>query len=162
MPTYLLKPAELIDEPPDGTAFAQRVPAPATADFRLGEIVKIASGSAAKLAGTETTGFYLVVKDNSPGYLPEGSFVDNPDGSWFAKRPGFIDVVPVSGKRLIMSAKGTLAATHIGAQKPIATTADGYTVVDLNSTSTTTPAKILQVVEGRVGDTNARVLVELA
>jgi len=159
MPTYLLKPAELVDKPGDGTPFAQRVPAPTTADFKLGEIVKLSSGQAAKLAGTETTGFYLVVKDNSPGYLPEGSFLDNPDGSWFAKRPGFIDVVPVSGKRVVLTAQGTLAATHVGAQRPLATTADGYTVVDLAGTGTA--ATILQVVEGRVGDTNARVLVQL-
>jgi hypothetical protein len=160
MPAYLLKPAELVDKPPDGSTFAQRVPAPTTADFKLGEIVKLASGQAAKLTGSETTGFYMVVKDNSPGYLPEGSFVDNPDGSWFAKRPDFIDVIPVSGKRVILTAQGTLAAAHIGAQKPLATTADGYTVVNLGGTGTA--AKIVQVVEGRVGDTNARVLVELA
>jgi hypothetical protein len=160
MPTYLLKPAELVDKPPDGSAFAQRVPAPTTADFKLGEIVKIASGQAAKLTGSETTGFYMVVKDNSPGYLPEGSFVDNADGSWFAKRPNFIDVIPVSGKRVILTAQGTLSSAHIGAQKPLATTADGVTVVNLGGTGTA--ARILQVVEGRVGDTNARVLVELA
>jgi hypothetical protein len=160
MPTYLLKPAELVDKPPDGRASVQRVPAPTTADFKLGEIVKLVSGQAAKLAGTETTGFYLVVKDNSPGYLPEGSFVDNPDGSWFAKRPGTIDVLPVSGMRVILTAQGTLTAAHIGAQRPLATTTDGYTVVNLGGTGTA--ARILQVVEGRVGDTNARVLVELA
>jgi hypothetical protein len=150
--TYILKPAELVDKPPDGAAFAQRVSAPTTADFKLGEIVKIASGSAAKLTGSETTGFYMVVKDNSPGYHPEGS--------WFAKRPDFIDVIPVSGKRVILTAQGTLAAAHIGAQKPLATTSDGYTVVNLSGTGTA--AKIVGVVEGRVGDTNARVLVELA
>ena len=160
MLTHRLKPAEYVEKPPDGTAFAQRVPAPTTTDFRLGEIVRIASGQAARLTGTETTGFYLVVKDNSPGYLPEGSFVDNPDGSWFAKRPDFIDVIPVSGKRVILNAQGTLAATHIGAQRPLATTSDGITVVNLGGTGTA--ARILQVVEGRVGDTNARVLVELA
>jgi hypothetical protein len=157
--TYLLKPAELVVKPPDGSAFAQRVPAPTTADFKLGEIVKLSSGSAAKLGGTETTGFYMVVKDNSPGYHPEGSFVDNPDGTWFAKRPDFIDIVPVSGKRVILTAQGTLASTHIGAQRPLATTTDGYTVVNLSGTGTA--AKIVGVVEGRVGDTNARVLVEL-
>jgi hypothetical protein len=160
MPTYLLKPAELVDKPPDGSAFAQRVPAPTTQDFKLGEIVKLTSGQADKLTGSETTGFYMVVKDNSPGYLPEGSFLDNPDGSWFAKRPDFIDVVPVSGRRVILTAQGTLAANHIGAQRPLATTADGYTVVNLSGNGTA--ARILQVVEGRVGDTNARVLVELA
>jgi len=160
MLSHPLKPAELVDKPPDGTWFAQRVPAPTTTDFKLGEIVKIASGQAAKLTGSETTGFYMVVKDNSPGYLPEGSFVDNPDGSWFAKRPDFIDVVPVSGKRVILTAQGTLASTHIGAQRPLATTPDGYTVVNLSGTGTA--AKIVRVVEGRVGDTNARVLVELA
>jgi hypothetical protein len=160
MTTHILKPAELVDKPPDGSYFAQRVPAPTTQDFKLGEIVKLVSGQATKLAGTETTGFYLVVKDNSPGYLPEGSFLDNPDGSWFAKRPDFIDVIPVSGRKVILTAQGTLAATDIGAQKPLATTADGYTVVNLAGTGTA--ARILQVVEGRVGDTNARVLVELA
>jgi hypothetical protein len=159
MLTHLLKPAELVDKPPDGTPFAQRVPAPTTTDFRLGEIVKLVSGQAAKLAGNETTGFFMVVKDNTPG-LPEGSFVDNADGSWFAKRPNFIDVVPVSGRRVILTAQGTLNATHIGAQRPLATTPDGYTVVNLGGTGTA--ARILQVVEGRVGDTNARVLVELA
>ena len=159
MLSHPLKPAELVDMPPDGTRFAQRVPAPTTADFRLGEIVKLVSGQAAKLAGTETTGFHMVVKDNSPG-LPEGSFLDNPDGTWFAKRPNFIDVVPVSGRRVILTAQGTLAAGDIGAQKPLATTADGYTVVNLGGTGTA--ARILQVVEGRVGDINARVLVELA
>jgi hypothetical protein len=159
MLTHVLKPAELVDKPPDGTPFAQRVPAPTTTDFRLGEIVKLVSGQAAKLAGNETTGFFMVVKDNTPG-LPEGSFVDNADGSWFAKRPNFIDVVPVSGRRVILTAQGTLNATHIGAQRPLATTADGYTVVNLGGTGTA--ARILQVVEGRVGDTNARVLVELA
>jgi hypothetical protein len=158
--THLLKPAELVDKPPDGSDFARRVPAPTTTDFRLGEIVKLVSGQAAKLAGNETTGFFMVVKDNSPGYLPEGSFVDNPDGTWFARRPNFIDVVPVSGRRVILNAQGTLAATHIGAQRPLATTADGYTVVNLSGTGTA--ARILQVVEGRVGDVNARVLVELA
>ncbi len=158
--THILKPAELVDKPPDGTGFAQRVPAPTTLDFKLGEIVKLLSGAAAKLTGTETTGFYMVVKDNSPGYLPEGSFLDNPDGSWFAKRPPFIDAVPVSGRKVILTAQGTLAATHIGAQRPLATTPDGYTVVDLAGTGTA--ARILKVVEGKVGDTNARVLVELS
>ena len=159
MLTYRLKPAELVDKPPDGSAFAQRVPAPTNVDFRLGEIVRIASGQAAKLTGSETTGFHLVVKDNTPG-LPEGSFVDNPDGTWFARRPSFIDVFPVSGRRVILTAQGTLAATHIGAQRPLSTTTDGITVVNLGGTGTA--ARILQVVEGRVGDTNARVLVELA
>jgi hypothetical protein len=158
--THLLKPAELVDKPPDGSAFAQRVPAPTTTDFRLGEIVKLVSGQAAKLAGTETTGFFMVVKDNSPGYLPEGSFVDNPDGTWFARRPDFVDVVPVSGRRVILTAQGTLTNAHIGAQRPLATTPDGVTVVNLSGTGTA--ARILQVVEGRVGDTNARVLVELS
>jgi hypothetical protein len=161
MMTHILKPAELVDRPPDGSGFSRRVPAPTTVDFRLGEIVKLnASGQAEKLTGSETTGFYLVVKDNSPGYLPEGSFLDNPDGSWFAKRPDFIDVIPVSGRRVILTAQGTLAATHIGAQRPLATTPDGYTVVNLGGTGTA--ARILQVVEGRVGDVNARVLVELS
>jgi len=159
MLTYRLKPAELVDKPPDGSAFAQRVPAPTNVDFRLGEIVRIASGQAAKLTGSETTGFHLVVKDNTPG-LPEGSFVDNPDGTWFARRPNFIDVIPVSGRRVILTAQGTLAATHIGAQRPLSTTTDGITVVNLGGTGTA--ARILQVVEGQVGDTNARVLVELA
>jgi hypothetical protein len=158
--THILKPAELVDKPPDGSYFARRVPAPTTQDFKLGEIVKLVSGQAAKLTGSETTGFFMVVKDNSPGYLPEGSFLDNPDGSWFAKRPDFIDVIPVSGRQVILTAQGTLAATHIGAQRPLATTPDGYTVVNL--TGTGTAARILRVVEGRVGDTNARVLVELA
>jgi hypothetical protein len=157
--THILKPAEMVDKPPDGTPFAQRVPAPTTTDFRLGEIVKLVSGQAAKLAGNETTGFFMVVKDNSPG-LPEGSFVDNPDGTWFARRPNFVDVVPVSGRRVILTAQGTLAATHIGAQRPLTTTPDGITVVNLGGTGTA--ARILQVVEGRVGDTNARVLVELS
>jgi len=159
MLTYRLKPAELVDKPPDGSAFAQRIPAPTNVDFRLGEIVGIASDQAAKLTGSETTGFHLVVKDNTPG-LPEGSFVDNPDGTWFARRPNFIDVIPVSGRRVILNAQGTLAATHIGAQRPLSTTTDGITVVNLGGTGTA--ARILQVVEGRVGDTNARVLVELA
>jgi len=161
MLTHRLKPAELVDKPPDGSAFARRVPAPTTTDFRLGEIVRIATnGQAARLTGLETTGFHLVVKDNSPGYLPEGSFVDNPDGSWFASRPGTIDVIPVSGRRVILTAQGTLSAAHIGAQRPLATTSDGVTVVNLGGNGTA--ARILQVVEGRVGDTNARVLVELA
>jgi len=161
MLTHRLKPAEMVDKPPDGTAFAQRVPAPTTTDFRLGEIVRISNGQAAKLAGNETTGFHLVVKDNSPG-LPEGSFLDNPDGTWFARRPNFIDVIPVSGRRVILNAQGTLAATHIGARFFLLTTSDGYTVVNLGNSGTNAPARILQVVEGRVGDTNARVLVELA
>jgi hypothetical protein len=160
MLNHRLKPAEMVDKPPDGTFFAQRVPAPTTTDFRLGEIVKLVSGQAAKLAGTETTGFFMVVKDNSPGYLPEGSFVDNPDGTWFARRPDFVDVVPVSGRRVILTAQGTLTNAHIGAQRPLATTPDGVTVVNLSGTGTA--ARILQVVEGRVGDTNARVLVELS
>ena len=159
MLTHRLKPAELVDKPPDGSAFAQRVPAPTNVDFRLGEIVRIASGQAAKLTGSETTGFHLVVKDNTPG-LPEGSFVDNPDGTWFARRPSFIDIIPVSGRRVILNAQGTLAATHIGAQRPLSTTTDGITVVNLGGDGAA--ARILQVVEGRVGDTNARVLVELA
>jgi len=159
MLTHRLKPAELVDKPPDGSAFAQRVPAPTNVDFRLGEIVRIASGQAAKLTGSETTGFHLVVKDNTPG-LPEGSFVDNPDGTWFARRPNFIDVIPVSGRRVILTAQGTLAATHIGAQRPLSTTTDGITVVNLGGDGAA--ARILQVVEGRVGDTNARVLVELS
>jgi len=159
MLTHRLKPAEMVDKPPDGSYFAQRVPAPTTTDFRLGEIVRLSAGQAARLAGTENTGFFMVVKDNSPG-LPEGSFVDNPDGTWFARRPNFIDVIPVSGRRVILTAQGVLLATHIGQQRPLATTSDGITVVNLDGTGTA--ARILQVVEGRVGDTNARVLVELA
>jgi hypothetical protein len=155
----LRKPAELVDKPPDGSAFAQRVPAPTTVDFRLGEIVTLSSGQAQRLTGSETTGFYLVVKDNSPG-LPEGGFLDNPDGTWFAKRPDFIDVTPVSGKRVILTALGTLNPSHIGNAFPLTTTPDGYTYVDLDRGGTA--ARILQVVEGGVGDYAPRVLVELS
>jgi hypothetical protein len=160
MVTHIPKPAELVDRPPDGSGFARRVPAPLMFDFRLGEIVTLtASGEAARLSGSETTGFYLVVKDNTPG-LPEGSFLDNYDGSWFAKKPEYIDVIPVSGRLVILNAWGMVTASHIGARRPLFTSGDGYTFVNIGGTGTA--ARILQVVEGRIGDMNPRVLVELS
>ncbi len=153
------KPVELVETPVDGQVQAQRVGAPATANFYLGQIVKLVGGNAAPLAGNETTGFFVVVKDNSPGYYPEGSFVDNPDGSWFAAKPNFVDVVPVSGRLVIITARGTLASTHIGASFGLAQDGE-YTVLNLAAT-TTAAATILRVVEGAVGHTNARVLVRL-
>ncbi len=156
----LRKTAELVDKPPDGSAFARRVPAPTTVDFRLGEIVTLSSsGQATRLTGSETTNFYLVVKDNTPG-LPEGSFLDNPNGDWFAKKPDYIDVVPVSGKRVILTALGVVTSADIGARFPLTTTPDGYTYVNLGGTGTA--AKVLRVVEGRIGQPAARLLVELA
>lgn len=159
MPMVVPKPVELVEPPLDGQIQAQRVPAASGVTFRAGEIVKLVSGTATKLAGTETTGFYLVVKDNTPG-LPAGSSVDLGYAGWFAKDPGYVDVVPVSGKYVIMTAQGTLAAANIGQQFGLTTGTDGITRLNLSNT-TNLAGRLEQVVEGQVGDQNARVLVKL-
>ena len=74
-----------------------------------------------------------------------------------ASRPDKVRVVPLSGKKAIISAKGKLSSTHIGAQFGLLQEGR-YTVLDLSNT--TTAAKVLEVVEGEVGDEYARVLVQ--
>lgn len=156
MPTYQYKPVELVEVPPDGTQRAETINAPTTSDFYIGQVVKIVSGNATAIAGTETTGFYVVVRDNSPR-PPEGSFVDKGIPGWLAEKPATINAMSVSGKRAVITAKGTLAAANIGASFGL-TQVGEFTALDLANT-TTAAATILAAVEGRPGDTNPRVLV---
>lgn len=151
------KPVELIEAPLDGQVQAQTVNAPtAPTEIYLYQVVRLASGVAQPVQTTQTTGFYLAVTDTSVG-KPVGSFVDNPGASWFASRPSTVDVVGLSGKLGIISAKGVLASGNIGASFGL--TQEGRnTVLDLSNTATAA-ATIQQVVEGAVGDEYARVLV---
>lgn len=152
------KPVELVEAPLDGQVQAQRVNAPAApTEIYLYQVVRLASGAAQPVQTTQATNFYLAVTDTSAGAKPQGSFVDNPNGSWFATRPSKVDVVPITGKLGIISAKGTLASANIGASFGLLQEGR-YTVLDLANTATAA-ATILEVVEGAVGDQYARVLV---
>lgn len=151
------KPVELVESPLDGQVQFEELNAPATGEIYLHQVVKSVSGTATPLAGTETTGFYLAVSDTTPT-LPAGSTQDLGQAGWYAARPSKVRVVPLSGKKAIISAKGTLAAANIGAQFGLLQEGP-YTVLNLANT-TNQAAKILAVVEGQVGDQYARVLVQ--
>lgn len=151
------KPVELIEKPLDGQVQSQSVNAPAApTEIYLHQVVRVASGTAQPVQSTTATGFFLAVSDTSPGAQPQGSFTTHPNGAWFASRPTKVDVVPISGKLGIISVKGNLAASNIG--QSFGLTQEGrYTMLDL--ANNTAAATILELVEGRYGTQNCRVLV---
>lgn len=152
------KPVELVEAPLDGQYAFTELVAPTSGDIFLHQVVKDnGTGTAAPVAGTETTGFYLALSDTGPT-LKQGSSESLGEIGFWAARPDKVRVVPLSGKKAIISAKGTLASNHIGAQFGLLQEGQ-HTVLNLSNT-TTAAAKVLGVVEGKVGDEYARVLVQ--
>jgi len=152
------KPVELVEQPLDGQVQGERFTAPASpTEINLYQVVRVAAGVVQPVQTTQTTGFFLALTDTSPGEHPEGSFVNNPDGSWFSARPTTIDVVSITGRLGIITAQGTLLAAHIGQAFGLLQVGR-VTVLDL-ANPTVDAATILEVVEGSVGGQNARVLV---
>lgn len=156
--TLTVKPVELVNKPLNGATQFEELNAPASGEIYLGQIVKDVSGTATLVAGTDTSGYKLAVSDTS-ATLPAGSYVDKGLG-WHASRPSKIRVIDLAGKLAIVSAKGTLATSHIGTSKTFIQEGR-YTVLDLASNPASGGAKILGVVEGTYGDQYARVLVQL-
>lgn len=154
------KPVELVEAPLDGQYAFTELKAPTSGDIFLHQVVKDdGTGTATLATGTDTTGFYLALSDTSPT-LKQGSSDSTSLGEvgFLASRPDKVRVVPLSGKKAIISAKGKLSSTHIGAQFGLLQEGR-YTVLDL-SNATKAAAKVLEVVEGEVGDEYARVLVQ--
>lgn len=152
------KPVELVEAPLDGQYAFTELKAPTSGDIFLHQVVKAdGTGTAVLATGTDATGFYLAVSDTGPT-LKQGSSESLGEIGFQAARPDKVRVVPLSGKKAIISAKGVLAGTHIGAQFGLLQEGR-HTVLDLSNT-TTAAAKVLEVVEGKVGDEYARVLVQ--
>ena len=154
------KPVELVEAPLDGQYAFTELKAPTSEDIFLHQVVKDdGTGTAALAEDTDATGFYLALSDTGPT-LKQGSSDSTSLGEvgFWAARPDKVRVVPLSGKKAIISAKGVLADTHIGAQFGLLQEGR-HTVLDLSNT-TTAAAKVLEVVEGKVGDEYARVLVQ--
>ena len=153
------KPVELVDSHPDGVYAFTELKAPTSGDIFLHQVVKDDNGTAVLATGSDTAGLYLAVSDTGPA-LKQGSSDSTSLGEvgFWAARPDKVRVVPLRGKRAIISAKGVLSSTHIGAQFGLLQEGR-HTVLDLSNT-TTPAAKVLEVVEGKVGDEYARVLVQ--
>lgn len=152
------KPVELVEAPPDGQYAFTELKAPTSGDIFLHQVVKDdGTGTAALATGEDTTGFYLALSDTGPT-LKQGSSESLGEIGFRAARPDKVRVVPLSGKKAIISAKGKLSSTHIGAQFGLLQEGR-YTVLDLSNTARPA-AKVLEVVEGEVGDEYARVLVQ--
>lgn len=152
------KPVELVEAPPDGQYAFTELKAPTSGDIFLHQVVKDdGTGTAALATGEDTTGFYLALSDTGPT-LKQGSSESLGEIGFRAARPDKVRVVPLSGKKAIISAKGKLSSTHIGAQFGLLQEGR-YTVLDLSNTAKAA-AKVLEVVEGEVGDEYARVLVQ--
>lgn len=154
------KPVELVEAPLDGQYAFTELNAPASGDIFLHQVVKDdGTGTAALATGSDATGFYLALSDTGPT-LKQGSSDSTSLGEvgFWASRPDKVRVVSLSGKKAIISAKGVLDDTHIGAQFGLLQEGR-HTVLDLSNT-TTAAAKVLEVVEGKVGDEYARVLVQ--
>lgn len=152
------KPVELVEAPLDGQYAFTELKAPTSGDIFLHQVVKDdGTGTAAIATGEDTTGFYLALSDTGPT-LKQGSSESLGEIGFRAARPDKVRVVPLSGKKAIISAKGKLSSTHIGAQFGLLQEGR-YTVLDLSNTARPA-AKVLEVVEGEVGDEYARVLVQ--
>ena len=152
------KPVELVEAPLDGQYAFTELKAPTSGDIFLHQVVKDdGTGTAALATGEDTTGFYLALSDTGPT-LKQGSSESLGEIGFRAARPDKVRVVPLSGKKAIISAKGKLSSTHIGAQFGLLQEGR-YTVLDL-SNAARPAAKVLEVVEGEVGDEYARVLVQ--
>lgn len=152
------KPVELVEAPLDGQYAFTELKAPTSGDIFLHQVVKDdGTGTAALATGEDTTGFYLALSDTGPT-LKQGSSESLGEIGFRAARPDKVRVVPLSGKKAIISAKGKLSSTHIGAQFGLLQEGR-YTVLDLSNTARPA-AKVLEVVEGEVGDEYARVLVQ--
>lgn len=152
------KPVELVEAPLDGQYAFTELKAPTSGDIFLHQVVKDnGTGTAVPATDTDATGFYLALSDTSPT-LKQGSSESLGEIGFWAARPDKVRVVPLSGKKAIISAKGVLANTHIGAQFGLLQEGR-YTVLNLSNT-TTAAARVLGVVEGEVGDEYARVLVQ--
>lgn len=152
------KPVELVEAPLDGQYAFTELKAPTSGDIFLHQVVKDdGTGTAALATGEDATGFYLALSDTGPT-LKQGSSESLGEIGFRAARPDKVRVVSIGGKKAIISAKGKLSSTHIGAQFGLLQEGR-YTVLDLSNTARPA-AKVLAVVEGNVGDEYARVLVE--
>lgn len=159
------KPVELVEAPLDGQYAFIELKAPPDEDIFLHQVVRNNDGTAVLARGAATDrsleesyeGYYLALSDTGPT-LKQGSSESLGEIGFRAARPDKVRVVPLSGKKAIISAKGKLSSSHIG--NSFSLLQEGrYTVLDLSNTDIPV-AKVLEVVEGKVGDEYARVLVQ--
>lgn len=156
------KPIELVSPPPDGVYAFVELRAPTSGDIFPHQVVKDdGTGTAVLATGTDSTRLHLALSDTGPT-LKQGSSDSTSLGEvgFWAARPDRVRAIPLTGLLCIISAKGVLANTHIGAKFGLLQEGR-YTVLDLSNT-TTQVATILDVVEGKVGDEYARVLVRFS
>jgi len=151
----VVKPAALVEKPLDGQIQYQELSAGSPpAAFRVGQIVKSVSGVATPLAGTETTGFYLVVEDNEV-YLDKGSSQSaGLKGFFGGTTRSSVRVIPVSGRKMVMTMVSA-PANPVGNQYGL-TNSGGYTVV--NGANTTNAAFRVEAVVERLMDGTVVVL----
>ena len=156
------KPVELVSAPLDGSSAFIELRAPTSGDIFPHQVVKDdGTGTAVLATGTDSTRLHLALSDTGPT-LKRGSSDSTSLGEvgFWAARPDKVRAIPLTGLLGIISAKGVLASTHIGARFGLLQEGR-YTVLDLSNT-TTQVATILDVVEGKVGDEYARVLVRFS
>ena len=159
-----VKPVELVTQTPDGQEQFVLLNAPTTGEIYLHQVVRSNAGTA-ELA-VNTGPFFLAVSDTTAtlaghgGTEGPGGTAGGEIGNWMVKgQPAKLRAVPLSGKHIIITVDGLLQPTHIGQTRPFGQQG-AYTVVDLAGTGTA--LTILELVEGRFGAPNARVLARVA
>ena len=159
-----VKPVELVTKVPDGTEQFVLLNAPTSGEIHLHQVVRNSSGTAQLAANSGP--FLLAVSDTSATLPSHGSAEGSGGtaggeiGNWVARgQPARIRAVPLSGRHIIITVNGVLDPTHIGQTRPFGQLGP-YTVVDLAGTGTA--LTILELVEGRFGTPNARVLARVA
>ena len=158
------KPVELVEAPLDGQYAFTELKAPPDQDIFLHQVVRNKRGTAVLANDAdpnwvegEEEGNYLALSDTGPT-LKQGSSESLGETGFHAARPDKVRVVSLGGKKAIISAKGKLSSSHFG--NYFGLLQEGrYTVLDLSNTARPA-AKVLEVVEGNVGDEYARVLVK--
>lgn len=152
--TFPVLPPAPVTRPRTGGILLDAKPAAAALQgAAVGTIVDAGGATlAAVSSGSSTLG--ILVQSDTKAFAKQGGL---PRGEYSYDYPDKLYYMPLNvGDRLVMTFKGQLASGNIGQ----AYGTNGLTV-DPALTTYTRKFKILEVVNGTIGDTNPRVLVEL-
>jgi hypothetical protein len=151
----VVQPAALVEKPLDGQLQYQELSSGSPANiFRIGQIVKNVAGVATALAGTETTGFFLVTQDNEAFLKAGASQTDGLSQYIGGTTRDTVRVIPVSGKKMVMTMVSP-PANPVGNQYGLTGSGD-YTVV--NGANTTNLAFKVEAIAEKLMDGTVLVL----